>query len=62
MLSNRLNEEIVAFYRYISPTHHEFEVRLFVIELITRAVHKLWPDATITPFGSWQTQLYLPQG
>lgn len=58
----RLNQEITAFYRHVSPTRAEFEVRLFVIELITRAVHKVWPDAEVTPFGSWQTQLYLPQG
>nr|XP_031863646.1 uncharacterized protein CI109_000898 [Kwoniella shandongensis]KAA5530718.1 hypothetical protein CI109_000898 [Kwoniella shandongensis] len=57
-----LNEEINAFYRYVSPTKAEFEVRLFVIEMITRAIAKLWPDAEVTPFGSWQTQLYLPQG
>lgn len=59
---NRLNEEITAFYRHVSPTRAEFEVRLFVIELITLAVHKVWPDAEVTPFGSWQTQLYLPHG
>ncbi|WVR03351.1 hypothetical protein IAU60_000342 [Kwoniella sp. DSM 27419] len=57
-----LNEEITAFYKYVSPTKEEFEVRLFMIELITRAILKLWPDAEVTPFGSWQTQLYLPQG
>ncbi|KAK8845409.1 hypothetical protein IAR55_006122 [Kwoniella newhampshirensis] len=57
-----LNEEINAFYKYVSPTRAEFEVRLFVIEMITRAIAKLWPDAEVTPFGSWQTQLYLPQG
>ncbi|WVQ94050.1 hypothetical protein IAU59_001128 [Kwoniella sp. CBS 9459] len=57
-----LNEEINAFYKYVSPTREEFEVRLFMIELITRTLLKLWPDAEVTPFGSWQTQLYLPQG
>ncbi|WWC58025.1 uncharacterized protein I303_100560 [Kwoniella dejecticola CBS 10117] len=57
-----LNEEINAFYKYVSPTKEEFEVRLFTIELITRSLMKLWPDAEVTPFGSWQTQLYLPQG
>ncbi|WRT63623.1 uncharacterized protein IL334_000546 [Kwoniella shivajii] len=57
-----LNEEINAFYKYVSPTKEEFEVRLFMIELITRNIMQLWPDAEVTPFGSWQTQLYLPQG
>ncbi|WVQ76380.1 hypothetical protein IAR50_006045 [Cryptococcus sp. DSM 104548] len=57
-----LTEEINAFYKYVSPTKEEFEVRLFIIELITRAIARLWPEAEVTPFGSWQTQLYLPQG
>ncbi|WVW81695.1 hypothetical protein I302_103690 [Kwoniella bestiolae CBS 10118] len=60
--SEMLNEEINAFYKYVSPTKEEFEVRLFMIELISRNIMKLWPDAEVTPFGSWQTQLYLPQG
>ncbi|WWC97155.1 hypothetical protein V866_004034 [Kwoniella sp. B9012] len=60
--SEMLNEEINAFYKYVSPTKEEFEVRLFMIELISRSILKLWPDAEVTPFGSWQTQLYLPQG
>mgnify|MGYP002718818920 CR=1 FL=1 len=59
---SRLNQEITAFYRHVSPTKVEYEVRLFVIELIIRAVHHTWPEATVTPFGSWQTQLYLPTG
>ncbi|ORY25169.1 hypothetical protein BCR39DRAFT_471705 [Naematelia encephala] len=57
-----LNEEVSAFYQFVSPTREEFEVRLYLIELITRAIRKLWPDAIVTPFGSWQTQLYLPSG
>ena len=61
-LTQRLNEEIQAWYRHVSPSRQEYEVRLFTIELIMRAVHKLWPDAAVTPFGSWQTQLYLPTG
>ena len=58
----RLNEEITAFYDYVSPTRTEYEVRLFVIELIIKAVKNTWPEADISPFGSWQTQLYLPTG
>lgn len=59
---DRLNQEITAFYNHMSPTRPEFEVRFFVIEMITRAIHSIWPNADVTPFGSWQTQLYLPQG
>jgi len=46
----------------MSPTREEFEVRFLVIEQITRAIHAIWPSADVTPFGSWQTQLYLPHG
>ena len=61
-LGYRLNSEIQAFYRYLSPTRAEYEVRLFIIELISRTVRNTWPDAEVHPFGSWQTQLYLPSG
>jgi non-canonical poly(A) RNA polymerase PAPD5/7 len=59
---DRLNHEITAFYRHMSPTREEFESRFFMIEQITRAIHSIWPTADVTPFGSWQTQLYLPHG
>ena len=62
LIIRRLNQEITAFYNHMSPTRPEFEVRFFVIEMITRAIHTIWPTADVTPFGSWQTQLYLPSG
>lgn len=37
-------------------------MRLFLIELITRAINGIWPEAVVTPFGSWTTHLYLPHG
>ncbi|KAK4685567.1 non-canonical poly(A) RNA polymerase PAPD5/7, partial [Tremellales sp. Uapishka_1] len=57
-----LNEEIIAFHTYMSPTKEEYEIRLYVIQLINDAILKVWPEAEISPFGSWQTQLYLPTG
>ncbi|ORX33588.1 hypothetical protein BD324DRAFT_584918 [Kockovaella imperatae] len=57
-----LNSEIQAFYQYMSPTRVEYEVRLCIIELISRTVKRTWPEAEVHPFGSWQTQLYLPSG
>lgn len=58
----RLNEEIRAYYNYVAPTRIEYETRALLIETIVRAVKEIWPDADVTPFGSWQTQLYLPTG
>ncbi|KAL7421338.1 hypothetical protein Q5752_004223 [Cryptotrichosporon argae] len=57
-----LNAEIHAFFRYMSPTRAEFAIRQHTIELISRAIRALWPEAEVAPFGSWQTQLYLPTG
>ncbi|XP_071038868.1 terminal nucleotidyltransferase 4B isoform X2 [Parasteatoda tepidariorum] len=44
----------------MSHTTEEAEVRLKVIEHITRIVHSLWPQAKVEVFGSFRTGLYLP--
>lgn len=46
----------------MSPTPEEFRVRKTMIDLITHIIRKEWRDAQVTPFGSWETQLYLPTG
>lgn len=61
-INYRLNAEISAYYRFVSPTTAEFEVRLLTIEQISRVIKREWPKARVEPFGSWQTQLYLPHG
>ena len=58
----RLQKEVEAFVEYVSPTKVEDEVREFIVNLITRAVVKSFPDAKVMPFGSFETKLYLPSG
>lgn len=58
----RLHKEVEAFVEYVSPTKAEDEVRGLIVNLITRAVVKNFPDAKVLPFGSFETKLYLPSG
>ncbi|BEI83741.1 hypothetical protein CcaverHIS002_0403450 [Cutaneotrichosporon cavernicola] len=57
-----LNEEVTAFYNFVTPTEGEYEVRKHVIEFISAQVRKWKPEMEVVAFGSWQTQLYLPMG
>lgn len=43
----RLHEEINDFYEKMRPTEQEEEIRLRVVEHITRTVHSLWPLAKV---------------
>jgi len=58
----RLHREVEAFVEYVSPTKAEDEVRGLIVNLITRAVVRNFPDAKVLPFGSFETKLYLPSG
>ena len=58
----RLQKEVEAFIEYVSPTKAEDEVRGLIVNLITRAVVRNFPDAKVVPFGSFETKLYLPSG
>ncbi|KAG6839850.1 hypothetical protein C0991_011086, partial [Blastosporella zonata] len=57
-----LHKEVEAFTTYISPSPIEDEVRSLIVSLISRAVTRSFPDASVHPFGSYQTKLYLPLG
>ncbi|KAG6915743.1 hypothetical protein DXG01_010040 [Tephrocybe rancida] len=57
-----LHKEVKAFTKYISPSPVEDEVRGLIVSLISRAVTSSFPDATVHPFGSYETKLYLPLG
>jgi len=61
-MGHRLNDEVEAFVRYISPTDVEHEVRSLVVEMVSKAVTQAYPDAEVHPFGSFETRLYLPHG
>lgn len=61
-MMNRLHAEVEAFVKYISPSPIEDEVRGLVVALVQKAVSQSFPDATVLPFGSFETKLYLPTG
>ncbi|XP_070574388.1 terminal nucleotidyltransferase 4B-like [Ptychodera flava] len=55
-----LHEEILDFYRWISPREEEHLMRVEVVERIRNIIRGLWPAAKVEIFGSFETQLYLP--
>lgn len=57
-----LHREVEGFVKWISPTPQEDEIRGLVVAIISRAVTASFPDATVFPFGSYATKLYLPLG
>ncbi|KAJ7453071.1 hypothetical protein FB451DRAFT_671356 [Mycena latifolia] len=56
------HREVESFVKWISPTPQEDEIRGLVVSIISRAVTTSFPDATVFPFGSYATKLYLPLG
>ncbi|KAI0756184.1 Nucleotidyltransferase [Daedaleopsis nitida] len=62
MLADRLHDEIVAFFNYISPTPDERHVRAMVIAHISDAVCRRFAKSTVDTFGSVAQNLYLPDG
>ncbi|KAG2357091.1 hypothetical protein BDR07DRAFT_1298717 [Suillus spraguei] len=61
-VAEMLHREVEAFVRYMSPTEVEEEIRGLIINLVSNAITKAFPDAQILPFGSYETKLYLPNG
>ncbi|GFX46434.1 terminal nucleotidyltransferase 4A [Trichonephila clavipes] len=55
-----LHEEIEDFYYYMSPTRAEHQIRLEVVERITKIIISIWPKAKVEVYGSFRTGLYLP--
>ncbi|XP_065516513.1 terminal nucleotidyltransferase 4B-like isoform X2 [Lathamus discolor] len=55
-----LHEEIVDFYKYMSPRPEEERMRMEVVNRIENVIKELWPNADVQIFGSFKTGLYLP--
>ncbi|XP_078608726.1 uncharacterized protein LOC144880461 isoform X1 [Branchiostoma floridae x Branchiostoma japonicum] len=55
-----LHEEILDFYKYMSPRMEEFAMRNEVVQRITNIIRSIWPRAKVEIFGSFETGLYLP--
>ncbi|KAF7364035.1 Poly(A) RNA polymerase cid14 [Mycena sanguinolenta] len=56
------HREVESFVNWISPTPQEDEIRGLIVQIISRAVTESFPDASVYPFGSFATKLYLPLG
>ncbi|KAF9310796.1 hypothetical protein BG003_008111 [Podila horticola] len=55
-----LTQELKDFVDFISPSREEHKIRQYVHRRIQRTVERLWPDAQVIVFGSFETRLYLP--
>ncbi|KAH7914043.1 hypothetical protein BJ138DRAFT_1133701 [Hygrophoropsis aurantiaca] len=61
-VAEMLHREVKAFVNYMSPTPVEDEIRSLIVEHVSKAVQMAFPDAKVSPFGSYATKLYLPSG
>jgi len=57
----RLHNEIMDFVEYIGPSKKEDALRKKSFEKLVETIRKDIPGATVKPFGSFVTNLYLPQ-
>jgi len=55
-----LHEEIIDFYKWVSPKPEDHQMRLNVVDRITGCIMKIWPQAKVYTFGSFRTGLYIP--
>lgn len=60
LVSIRLHEEVEDFYQYISPSPEEHQMRSSVYDAIRDVILKLWKNAAVFIFGSFETGMYLP--
>lgn len=43
-----LHEEIIDFYKYMSPRHEEERMRMEVVNRIENVIKELWPNADVS--------------
>lgn len=55
-----LHQEIIDFVNYVSPTEEERFARSEAIRRLEAVVKGVWPEAVVQPFGSFDSQLFLP--
>ncbi|XP_023816071.1 non-canonical poly(A) RNA polymerase PAPD7 isoform X2 [Oryzias latipes] len=55
-----LHEEVMDFYKYMSPRPEEAAMRKEVVKRIETIIKEQWPSADVQIFGSFSTGLYLP--
>ena len=50
------------FYNHVKPKDFEQRLREGMVDTLNEVIRSRFPDATIQPFGSFMTGLYLPTG
>ncbi|KAG0345868.1 hypothetical protein BG004_002897 [Podila humilis] len=55
-----LTQELKDFVDFISPSPEEHKVREYIHRRVQASVCKIWPEAQVIVFGSFNTKLYLP--
>ncbi|KAG5362637.1 Poly(A) RNA polymerase protein 1 [Yarrowia sp. B02] len=60
-VSDWLQEEVMDFVKYISPTQSEIRARQDLVERVRGAVTGMWKDAKVHVLGSFTTNMHLPQ-
>ncbi|KAI1777019.1 hypothetical protein F4818DRAFT_408849 [Hypoxylon cercidicola] len=61
-VATRLHKEIMDFYEWVRPRSFEQHVREMMVKNLAKLIKKKWPDASVFPFGSYMSGLYLPTG
>ncbi|KAJ8103211.1 hypothetical protein POJ06DRAFT_246891 [Lipomyces tetrasporus] len=55
-----LHKEVQNFIDFVSPDDEQVERRASTVDRVQKCVKSLWSDATVCVFGSYATNLYLP--
>ncbi|KAK9390829.1 hypothetical protein V1515DRAFT_591712 [Lipomyces mesembrius] len=55
-----LHKEVQDFIDFVSPDDEQVERRASTVDRVQKCVKSLWRDATVCVFGSYATNLYLP--
>ncbi|KAA8491094.1 Non-canonical poly(A) RNA polymerase protein Trf4-1 [Porphyridium purpureum] len=56
-----LHHEILALYEFLQPRYNEWLARDAVIDRVKEHVGSVFPNAMVYPYGSFATNLYLPE-
>lgn len=56
----RLQKEVQCFIQYLTPTKIEMKLREYLVHRIKTAIESKLPGSKVVVFGSFSTQLYLP--
>ncbi|KAI7894537.1 uncharacterized protein EV154DRAFT_498110 [Mucor mucedo] len=58
--SRLLQREVSCLLQYLEPTKIEIRLREYLVHRIRSVIQEKWPGSKVDVFGSFSTQLYLP--